>query len=277
MAKRLQDKVAFVTGGTSGIGRRIVERFIEEGAVVAFSGRRQSLGEEVAKASGAMFVEADAADESHARRSMHTVHERFGRLDILVNNAGGPAKGGRLEELSLEAFDRAIAVHVRGTLAHMKYAAPIMRGQHSGSIVNIGSIAGHRAGYSSSVIYATAKAAVIHLSRCAAMELGEDGVRVNSISPGAIATGIFGKAMGLDHAEADKTAERIKVPFAGMQAIPRAGIVDDVANACLFLSSDEAGFITGEDLVIDGGVIWGRRFSEPAPGVAAMRKLLAEG
>src|ERR1043166_5152157 len=179
MVKRLQDKVAFVTGGTSGIGRRIVERFIEEGAAVAFSGRRKSLGEEVAKASGAMFVEADAADEAHARRSMHTVHERFGRLDILVNNAGGPAKGGRLEELSLEAFDHAIAVHVRGTLAHMKYAAPIMRGQHSGSIVNIGSIAGHRAGYSSSVIYATAKAAVIHLSRCAAMELGEDGVRVN--------------------------------------------------------------------------------------------------
>ncbi len=277
MARRLEGKVAFVTGGTSGIGRRIVERFIEEGAVVAFSGRRQSLGKEVAKASGAMFVEADAANESHARKSVQAVQERFGKLDVLVNNAGGPAKGGRLEELSLEAFDQAIAVHVRGTLAHMKYAAPIMRAQRSGSIVNIGSIAGHRAGYSSSVIYATAKAAVIHLSRCAAMELGEDGVRVNSISPGAIATGIFGKAMGLDHAEADKTAERIKVPFAGMQAIPRAGLVDDVANACLFLASDEAGFITADDLVIDGGVIWGRRFSEPAPGVAAMRKLLAEG
>ncbi len=277
MAKRLQDKVAFVTGGTSGIGRRIVERFIEEDAVVAFSGRRKSLGEEVAKASGAMFVEADVADETHAQKSIEAVRARFGRLDILVNNAGGPAKGGRVEEISLEAFDRAIAVHVRGALAHMKYAAPIMRGQRSGSIVNIGSIAGHRAGYSSSLIYGTAKAALIHMSRCAAMELGEDGVRVNSISPGAIATGIFGKAMGLDHADADKTAERIKVPFASMQAIPRSGIVDDIANAALFLASEEAGFITAEDLVIDGGVIWGRRFSEPAPGVAAMRKLLAEG
>jgi NAD(P)-dependent dehydrogenase (short-subunit alcohol dehydrogenase family) len=159
----------------------------------------------------------------------------------------------------------------------MKYAAPIMRAQRSGSIVNIGSIAGHRAGYSSSLIYATAKAAVIHMTRCVAMELGEDGVRVNSISPGAIATGIFGKAMGLDHADAEKTVERIKVPFAGMQAIPRPGIVDDIAHACLFLASDEAGFITGEDLVIDGGVIWGRRYSEPAPGVAAMKELLAQG
>jgi NAD(P)-dependent dehydrogenase (short-subunit alcohol dehydrogenase family) len=274
MAKRLEGRIALVTGGTSGIGRRIVERFIEEGASVAFSGRRRSLGEEVAKASGAMFVEADVADESHARRSVETVQNRFGRLDILVNNAGGPAKGGRVEELSLEAFDHAIDVHVRGTLAHMKYAAPIMRAQHSGSIVNIGSIAGHRAGYSSSLIYATAKAAIIHMTRCVAMELSEDGVRVNSISPGAIATGIFGKAMGLDHAEAETTVERIKVPFAGMQAIPRAGTVDDIAHACVFLASEEAGFITGEDLVIDGGVIWGRRFSEPAPGVAAMKKLL---
>lgn len=277
MAKRLEGRVALVTGGTSGIGRRIVERFVEEGARVAFSGRRRSLGEEVAKASGAIFVEADVADESHARRSVETACEHLGRLDILVNNAGGPAKGGRVEEISLEAFDQAIDVHVRGTLAHMKYAAPIMRGQRSGSIVNIGSIAGHRAGYSSSLIYATAKAAIIHMTRCVAMELGEDGVRVNSISPGAIATGIFGKAMGLDHAEADKTAERIKVPFASMQAIPRAGTVDDIANACLFLASEDAGFITGEDLVIDGGVIWGRRFSEPAPGVAAMRKLLWSG
>jgi NAD(P)-dependent dehydrogenase (short-subunit alcohol dehydrogenase family) len=277
MTKRLEGKVALVTGGTSGIGRRIVERFVEEGAKVAFSGRRRSLGEEVAKASGAMFVEADVADENEARKSVEAVRERFGRLDILVNNAGGPAKGGRVEEISLEAFDLAIDVHVRGTLAHMKYAAPIMRAQRSGSIVNIGSIAGHRAGYSSSLIYATAKAAIIHMTRCVAMELGEDGVRVNSISPGAIATGIFGKAMGLDHAEAEKTAERIKVPFASMQAIPRAGTVDDIANAVLFLASDEAGFITGEDVVIDGGVIWGRRFSEPAPGVAAMRKLLWGG
>ncbi len=277
MARRLEGRVALVTGGTSGIGRRIVERFVEEGAKVAFSGRRRPLGEEVARASGATFVEADVAREEDARTSVENVRERFGRLDILVNNAGGPAKGGRVEELSLEAFDRAIDVHVRGTLAHMKYAAPIMRGQRSGSIVNIGSIAGHRAGYSSSLIYATAKAAIIHMTRCAAMELGEDGVRVNSISPGAIATGIFGKAMGLDHEEAEKTAERIKEPFASMQTIPRAGTVDDIAQACLFLASEEAGFITGEDLVIDGGVIWGRRFSEPAPGVTAMKKLLSQG
>jgi NAD(P)-dependent dehydrogenase (short-subunit alcohol dehydrogenase family) len=157
-----------------------------------------------------------------------------------------------------------MAVHVRGPLAHIKHAAPAMRKAGRGSIVNIGSIAGHRAGYSSSMIYAVAKAAVIHLTRCAAMELGEDGVRVNSVSPGVIATGIFGKAMGMDDEAAERTVERAKALMPSMQAIPRAGVTDDIAAAALFLASDEAGFVNGEDIVVDGGLIWGRRASEVA-------------
>jgi len=276
VTRRLEGKIALVTGGTSGIGHRIVERFAEEGAAVVFSGRRRGLGEEVARATGALFVEADVAKEEDARRSVAAARDRFGRLDILVNNAGGPAGGGRVEELSLEVFDRALAVHVRGALAHIKHAAPIMRGQGSGSIINIGSVAGHRAGYSSSLIYAVAKAALIHLSRCAAMELGEDGVRVNSISPGGIATGIFGKAAGLDDARAEKTVAQIKERFAKLQAIPRAGLTDDIAHAAVFLASDEAGFVNGEDLVVDGGLIWGRRHSEVAAGLAAMKDMFEE-
>src|SRR5579872_3613989 len=121
MAERLRGKVALVTGGTSGIGRRIVERFVEEGAFAVFSGRRRSLGEAVAKATGAHFVEADVSLEADAKKSVAAARERFGRLDVLVNNAGGPSKGGRVEDVSLEAFDRALAVHVRGALAHMKH------------------------------------------------------------------------------------------------------------------------------------------------------------
>ena len=276
MAKRLAGKVAVITGGTSGIGRRLVERFVEEGASVVFSGRRRGLGEEVARATGACFIEADVALEPDAERTVGLALERFGRLDVLVNNAGGPAAGGRVEALSLKVLDRTLAVHVRGTLAHLKYAAPIMRAQAAGSVINLGSIAGHRAGYSSSLIYAVAKAAVIHLTRCAAMELGEDGVRVNSISPGGIATGIFAKAAGLEDAAAETTVEHIKERFAKLQAIPRAGVTDDIAHAAVYLASDEAGFVNGEDLVIDGGLMWGRRYSESAPGAAAMRDMFEQ-
>jgi NAD(P)-dependent dehydrogenase (short-subunit alcohol dehydrogenase family) len=204
---------------------------------------------------------------------VETVRRHFRRIDVLVNNAGAPAKGGPVEDVSLEDFDRTLAVHVLGALAHAKYAAPLMRAQGAGSIINLGSVAGHRSGYSSSLAYAVAKAAVIHLSRCFAMDLGENGVRVNSISPGGIATGIFGKAAGLPGDAAEETVEQIKEQFAKMQAIPRSGLTDDIAHAAVYLASDEGSFVNGEDLVIDGGLIWGRRRSESAPGVAAMKEI----
>ncbi|MEO1091463.1 MAG: SDR family oxidoreductase [Pseudomonadota bacterium] len=266
MGTRLAGKVAIATGGTSGIGRRTVERFVEEGATVVFSGRREREGAAVAAATGGTFMAGDVTVEADVERTLGAAIDRFGRVDVVMDNAGGPAGQGRLEDLPLEAFDAAMALHVRATLAHIKHAAPIMRAQAAGSIINIASVAGHRAGYSSSVLYGTAKAAVIHLTRLAAMELGEDGVRVNSISPGGIATGIFGKSLGMDPAAADAAADRVKAALAKLQAIPRAGLTDDIADAAVFLASDEAGFVNGEDMVIDGGLIWGRRRSEVMAG-----------
>ena len=131
--------------------------------------------------------------------------DRFGRIDCLFNNAGGPAQTGGIEGLEVDRFDAAMATLVRSVMLGMKHAAPHMRRQGSGSIINNGSIAGRLAGFSSSVVYGAAKAAVIHLTKCVAMELGESGIRVNSISPGAIATGIFGKALGLSVEAAEKT------------------------------------------------------------------------
>jgi NAD(P)-dependent dehydrogenase (short-subunit alcohol dehydrogenase family) len=270
---RLKGKVAIVTGGTSGIGRRMVERFVEEGATVFFSGRRAALGAEVAKATGATFIEADVASEADAARTVATAVKHNGRIDVLVNNAGGVSVGSRIEAVPLESFDTIIAVHVRGAFAHIKHVAALMRAQRQGSIVNIGSVAGHRAGYSSSISYGVAKAALIHLSRCAAMELGEDNVRVNSISPGGIATGIFGKAFGLESAAADASSEKIKIALAKMQAVPRAGLPEDIANAAIYLASDESTFVNGSDIVVDGGLIWGRRSSELAERGQAMRTL----
>jgi len=158
----------------------------------------------------------------------------------------------------------------------MKHAAPHMKRQGAGSIINNGSIAGRLAGYSSSIVYGAAKAAVIHLTKCVAMELGESGVRVNSISPGAIATGIFGKALGLSTEAAEKTPAAMREVFKSAQPIPRAGLPDDIAHAAVFLASDESSFINGHDLVVDGAVTGGRNWSQQQQGYAVLRKGLEE-
>jgi NAD(P)-dependent dehydrogenase (short-subunit alcohol dehydrogenase family) len=272
---RLKDKVAVVTGGTSGIGRSIVESFVAEGARVVFTGRRAALGAEVAEATGATFREADAAREEDAVRTIGAAIKAHGRLDILVNNAGMGSHYSRVEKLSLEDFDRMVAVHVRGALAHMKHAAAPMRAQRSGSIINMASIGAYAGGYGS-VSYGAVKAALLHLTRCAAVELGEDNVRVNSISPGAIATAIFGKAFGLDSSAAEASVERLDGVFKSFQPIPRAGLPEDVAAAAVFLASDEASFINGEDIVVDGGRIRGRRPGEVKAHGAELRKAIGD-
>jgi len=124
------------------------------------------------------------------------------------------------------------------------------------------------------MVYGAAKAAVNHLTRCAAMELGEHNVRVNSVSPGAIATGILAKAMGMNAGEADKVAEKMKDGFAKQQPIPRAGLPDDIAQCVLWLASDRSSFVNGTDIVIDGGLIGGRMYSPQWEGVAQTKKAL---
>ena len=126
------------------------------------------------------------------------------------------------------------------------------------------------------MVYGAAKAAVIHLTKCVAMELGERGVRVNSISPGAIATGIFGKALGLSVEAAEQTPALMRDAFKSAQPIPRAGLPDDIAHAAVFLASDESSFVNGTDIVIDGGVIGGRNWSQQQAGYVAMRKAFGQ-
>ncbi len=276
----LEGKVAIVTGATSGIGARTAELFVEEGAKVVLTGRRKAEGEAIAGRLGAAadFVAADATSEADWQRVMGRVLERHGRLDALFNNAGGPAETGGIEAVTVAGFDAAMALLVRSVMLGMKHAAPVMKRQRAGSIVNNGSIAAHLAGYSSSMVYGAAKAAVVHLTRCVAMELGEHGVRVNSVSPGAIATGIFAKALGLsDAGKADAMAERMHGPFAKAQPIPRAGMPDDIAQCALWLASDRASFVNGEDIVVDGGAIRGRLFTPHQESIRQMRTALGIG
>ena len=160
----------------------------------------------------------------------------------------------------------------------MKHVAPIMKRQGSGSIINTGSIAGQKAGYGGSMVYSLAKAAVIHASKCAAMELAEHKIRVNSLSPGAIVTGIFGKAFGLDDtkADADGATDNLLDRFNGAQPYPRAGIAEDIAQAALFLASDDSEFITGTDILVDGGMIAGRSWAETMARWEGLSQVLTE-
>jgi NAD(P)-dependent dehydrogenase (short-subunit alcohol dehydrogenase family) len=270
----LTGKVAVVTGATSGIGRRTVERFVEEGAKVFFCGRRAELGATLQNALGAdrcRFMRADVTQEADVERLIAGCLATWGRIDCLFNNAGGPAPLGGIESTPVDGFDAAMATLVRSVMLGMKHAAPVMVKQGAGSIINNGSVAAVRAGFSS-LTYSAAKAAVVHLSNCVAMQLGERNVRVNCISPGGIATGIFGKALGLSTEAAEKTAEAVKAGLAKMQPIPRSGITDDIANAAVFLASDLSSFVNGHNLVVDGGLVGGRNWSVQQAAAAGMKQ-----
>ncbi len=271
---RLDGKIAVITGATSGIGLRTAEIFVAEGAKIVVAGRRSAEGDALARRLGpaCLFRRTDVTVEDDIRKLINEAVDKFGRIDCLFNNAGGPAQTGGIEGLEAERFDAAMATLVRSVMLGMKHVAPHMRRQGSGSIINNGSIAGRLAGFSSSIVYGAAKAAVIHLTKCVAMELGEAGIRVNSISPGAIATGIFGKALGLSVEAAEKTAAVMREVTKSAQPIPRAGLPDDIAHAAVFLASDESTFINGHDLVVDGAITGGRNWTQQQQGYVAMRK-----
>jgi NAD(P)-dependent dehydrogenase (short-subunit alcohol dehydrogenase family) len=270
-------KVGIITGATSGIGARTAELFVEEGAKVVFTGRRQAEGEALAKKLGdnARFIRSDATLEDDWKRVIGETAKAFGpRLDYVFNNAGGPAPTGSIASVPVEGFDAAMALLVRSVMLGMKHAAPIMMKQRAGSIINNGSIAGHQTGYSTSMIYGAAKAAVNHLSRCVGMELGEHNVRVNSVSPGAIATGILPKALGMQTASADKATDTIKTFYAKAQPIPRAGVPDDIAQCVLWLASDRSTFVNATDIVVDGGVLGGKQFTPHHEGLEQVKAAL---
>jgi len=270
---RLDGKVAVITGATSGFGSRTAEMFVEEGARTVIAGRRVVEGEALAKKLGAncVFLQTDVTDEEQIRALITLAVEKFGRLDCLFNNAGAPAQTGGIEGIDTPRFDQAMATLVRSVVLGMKHAAPHMKRQGGGSIINNGSIAGRLAGFSSSLIYGAAKAAVIHLSKCVAMELGESGIRVNSISPGLIATGIFGKALGLSVEAAERTTGVMRELAKTAQPIPRTGLPEDIAQAAVFLASDASSFINGHDLVVDGAMTGGRNWSQQQQGYATLR------
>jgi NAD(P)-dependent dehydrogenase (short-subunit alcohol dehydrogenase family) len=257
--KTLEGKVAVITGSTSGIGAGTAEVFVVEGAKVVIAGRRQDRGEKLARKLGdaASFIRTDVSVEADVKAMIDHAMDRFGRLDCLINNAGRSSQFTAIADVDLEQFDAVLAVHLRAVLAGMKYAARVMAVQGTGSIINVASVNGIRAGLGGHY-YSAAKAASIHLTRCAAMELGEKGIRVNSLSPGMIATGAFAKYMGMQSSEADDHPEYAEAAISSVvprwQPLQYVGRVDDIAQAALFLASDASRFVTGHNLVVDGGI-----------------------
>ena len=248
----LDGKVAIVTGGTSGIGEGIVELFAAEGAKVVAAARRQEEGDALEKRLGIRFIRTDVSSEADVKAMIDQTVKWFGRIDCLVNNAALPAPMVSITEINVATIDQLMAVNIRGVLLGIKHVAPVMLAQTSGSIINIGSMAGLRGGVSGH-IYSATKGAVLALTQSAGAELGEKGVRVNCISPGAIVTGIFAKAAGVEGSKADRLTDVIKEAFASVQTIPRAGLPDDIARAAVFLAGDGSSFINGQNIVVDGG------------------------
>ncbi|MFX1280596.1 MAG: SDR family NAD(P)-dependent oxidoreductase [Promethearchaeota archaeon] len=256
----LDGKVALITGAAGGIGKATSKRFIEEGAKgVVMVDIWDEMGENIAKELGpnAIYIHTDVAQESEIKNSIDLAMGKFGRLDIVFSNAGNPGPGGGIQDISTDDFDKTIAIHLRAAYLYLKYVIPIMKEQGSGCFLSTSSVAAYQQGMGS-FPYSLAKAALVQLTRIAAVELGIFGIRINAIAPGGIATGIFGQGMGLSREDAEKWAELRKEGMIDQQPLRQAGLPIDIANAALFLASDSSSFITGVTLLIDGGLLSGR-------------------
>lgn len=249
-AGRLEGRVAVVTGAASGIGEATARRFVAEGASVVVADLQQDPATALASELGvrATAVVADVADEQSVAAAVDLAVERFGHLDVMVNNAGIVGAVGRIAETSPAAWDRTVAVLLNGVFHGMKHAARVMVPQGSGSIVSLSSIAGVMGGLGPHC-YTACKHAVIGLTRSVASELAEHGIRVNVVAPGNTATAMTASAIAGDPTAIDETAAMI----GSVSPLRTPGLPADIADAIVFLASDEARVITGQTLVVDGG------------------------
>ena len=247
---RLKNKTAIITGGASGMGLATVQRFLSEGANVLIADFNEANGLATMKsaveqgfAEQLRFIKTDVASETDIEAMMQCAHHEFGRVDIVFNNAGVGGAIGPLTETSVSDWDYTFDVLAKGVFLGIKHAAIYMKANNiEGSIINTASIAG-LSGDAGPMVYSAAKAAVISLSKSAAVELAENKIRVNAICPGFIVTPLA--AAGNPDIEAS---------FAKGQPWPESGQGEHIAGAALFFASDDSRFVTGEQLVVDGGL-----------------------
>ena len=246
---RLQNKVALITGGTSGIGKATLKLFTQEGARVVFTGRRVELGHNLQSLiSNSLFIKADHLLREDCERSVRETMKAFGRIDILFNNAGIVTKG-TAEETTEELWQQTMRLNVTGVWRMSKLVIPIMRSQGGGVIVNNASdwglVGGKRA-----LVYATSKGAVIQMTRSLAIDHGEDKIRVNAVCPGD--TFVERWVERGDFAEHESVEAGLKA-LGESFPLKRVGNVEEIARAVLFLASDDSSYMTGVALPVDGG------------------------
>lgn len=256
---RLDGKVAVITGAASGIGRGTVDLFVKEGAKVIAADIQDDKGARLEEQHGKAlrYIRCDVTQEADIEAAAKLAVSAFGRLDCFYSNAGTATMGETALGMTAEAFDAVMHLHLRAAMFSIKHAAPIMQRQGGGSIISTASIAGLQNGYGP-YLYSVAKAAIIHMTKLAAAELGPLNIRVNCICPGFIATPIFARAVGMATQVADQTVEGIAAVAKMAQPIPKAGTPEDIAEAALFLASDGSKFVNGIALTVDGGITVGR-------------------
>jgi NAD(P)-dependent dehydrogenase (short-subunit alcohol dehydrogenase family) len=240
--------VVLITGALTGIGRATALAFAQEGARLVVSGRREEEGEKLVAelrklGTEAEFVRSDVRHEAEIRSLIDKTIARFGRLDVAVNNAGTEGTLGPVTEQTAETYAATFDTNVLGTLLSMKHELRVMLAQGHGSIVNVSSIAG-RAGVAGASVYVASKHAVEGLTKAAALEVAESGVRVNVVAPGPIETGMLNRFTG--------TVEKKAALVAGVP-MKRVGRPEEIAQTILFVASDKSSFITGASIAVDGG------------------------
>ncbi|GEP24181.1 glucose 1-dehydrogenase [Lentilactobacillus diolivorans] len=249
MTKRLEGKVAIVTGGISGIGKAVATDFLSEGAKVVITGRRETLGQQVADELGdddhVIYLKQDVSREADWKAVADSTIDHFGKFDILVNNAGIGGAGKLIAETSLNDWQKTIDINLTGNFLGIKTALNRME---SGSIVNISSVLGIIAGMIGAGDYSTSKGGTRMLTKVAAVEAIKMGksIRVNSVHPALVST--------------DIVSDNVKTALeSSNDSIPRIGKPIDIAKAVTYLASDESRYTTGSEIVIDGGTLAGRQ------------------
>jgi len=266
---RFQGKRAVVTGGASGIGRATALRLVEEGADVLIGDVDVAGGQELAETSNGRirFQKTDVTQVADIE-ALLAAADAAGGLDILFNNAGAAGARDKIDEISPDDWDRTMSLLLRSVAMGIRYAVPLMVKRGGGAIVNTSSVSALGSGYAPTA-YSTAKAGVLHLTKVAAADLAKHNIRVNAVVPGFITTNIFTSALGLEGAVRDHVNGVIAQTAAHAQPVQRAGRPEDIAAAVAYLASDDASFVTGTHILVDGGMLIGTRASwdDSVPGL----------